>query len=211
MNNDDFSPENISKTAFFTGHRYLREEQKDLISSALFRCLKEAYDAGYRRFFCGCALGFDTLAAFQTVRLREIHPDVILSLAIPCKSQPDRWSEKDKTVYHRILEIADEKTVLSPFYYQGAMLTRNRFMADRSSLCICYLTHARGGTASTVRYALVHDGIRVVNLAVSDNNETGLLRENKWNCMFISPSALKNADTVPLRLMQQRKMNMRHI
>lgn len=211
MYKDDFSPEKISKTAFFTGHRYLREDQKDLISSALFQCLNEAYDAGYRKFFCGCALGFDTLAAFQTVRLREIHPDAVLSLAIPCESQPDRWSEKDKAVYRRILEMADEKIVLSPFYYQGAMLTRNRFMADRSSLCICYLTHARGGTASTVRYALVHDGIRVVNLAVSDNNETGLLRESKWNCMFISPSALKNADTVPLRPMRQRKMNMRHI
>ena len=211
MYRNDFLPEDVSRTAFFTGHRHLREDQKEMISSALFQCLNEAYEAGYRRFFCGGALGFDTLAAFQTVRLRQIHPDVILSLAIPCENQSDRWSEKDKAVYRRILELADEKTVLSPFYYQGAMLTRNRYMADRSSLCICYLSVMRGGTASTVRYALVHDRIRIVNLAVNEDHNSDLLRENIWNFTFISPSVYKNAATVPLHLMQQKELHMRHI
>ena len=211
MCSNSFLPEEIARTAFFTGHRHLREDQKDMISSALFQCLKEAYDAGYRRFFCGCALGFDTLAAFQTVRLKKIHPDVILSLAIPCENQSEKWNEKDKEVYRSILELADEKTVLSPFYYHGAMLTRNRYMADRSSLCICYLSVMHGGTASTVRYALVHDRIRIVNLAVNEGYNSDCLRENKWNFMFISPSAYKNAVTVPLRLMRPKKLSMRHM
>ena len=211
MFTDDFDPSSIAATAFFTGHRHLPSNKKDEIASSIYQCLLDAYEAGYRRFFCGCALGFDTLAAFQTIRLRQVFSDVILVLAVPCETQSDRWNEKDKAVYRQILVLADEKIVLSPFYYQGAMLTRNRYMADRSSLCICYLNKMRGGTASTVRYALIHDRIRIINLAVAGNNPQELLRESEWSCMFISPSASKNAATAPLRLMRKRKLNMHHI
>ena len=67
---EDFRPESIASTAFFTGHRILGRDELVLLPEALFRCLQEAYTDGYRRFFCGCALGFDTLAAFQVIRLR---------------------------------------------------------------------------------------------------------------------------------------------
>ena len=211
MGVDDFSPESIARTAFFTGHRVLTEKERSGIADSLFRCMLQAYDEGYRRFLCGCALGFDTIAAHQTVRLREHYPDVILSLAIPCAGQPDRWKEKDREEYRRIISLADEKTVLSPVYYQGVMLERNRYMADRSSLCICYLTHMRGGTASAVRYALIHDRIRIVNLAVLRETETESLRENAWNFMFISPSVPENAVIAPLCLMPRKNLSMRHI
>jgi uncharacterized phage-like protein YoqJ len=203
---EDFRPESIASTAFFTGHRILGRDELVLLPEALFRCLQEAYTDGYRRFFCGCALGFDTLAAFQVIRLRETYQDVRLSLAIPCATQADRWTEKDRSVYGRILDLADDRTVLSPEYYQGAMMTRNRYMADRSSLCVCYLKQMRGGTASTVRYALQRDGIRIVNLAVPETPDSNLLRENVWNCMFTSPSANRNAVTAPLRLIRGRKL-----
>ena len=149
MDASDFLPESIATAAFFTGHRIIPENMKERVSSSVYQCLLDAYDAGYRKFYCGCALGFDTLAAFQTVRLRRRYPDVILSLAIPCEDQSSGWKEKDRDIYRRVLELADEKTVLSPFYYKGVMLSRNRYMADRSSLCICYLVRMSGGTAST--------------------------------------------------------------
>ena len=207
MRTDDFNPETIARTAFFTGHRHLPGDAKPWITDRIREALCEAYAAGYRRFFCGCALGFDTLAAFETLRLKEQHPDVILAAAVPCATQADRWSEHDRKVYRRILELADEKTVLSPGYFQGVMLSRNRYMADRSSLCICYMTRLRGGTASAVRYALTREGTRIVNLAME--NEKVLLRENTWNCMFISPSASGNAVTAPLSLMRRRKLTMK--
>ena len=213
MNKDDFSPETIQKTAFFTGHRTISNEEKPLMNSLIFQSLSSAYKFGYRRFFCGCALGFDTLAALQVVRLRELFPDVRLILAIPCETQADRWNHQDRDTYRQILGFADEKRVLSPFYYQGAMLTRNRYMADRSSLCICWLKSGvtRGGTASSVRYALVHGGIRIVNLAVPDQYTPGRLREKTWNCMYISPSANKNAVTVPLLLSHRRRLIFRNM
>ena len=205
------TPQSIRTTAFFTGHRQLAGNEKDLISARIYNCISSAYAEGYRRFFCGGALGFDTLAALQTIRFRRKHQDVILAMAIPCATQADRWSEKDQMLYRSILEQADESSILSPVYYQGAMLTRNRFMADHSSLCICYMRYTRGGTASTVRYALQQNRIRVINLAVGQSDHTDILREEKWNCMFTSPSADKNADIVPLRLLSDRRLRMKHM
>ena len=204
------SEESIRSTAFFTGHRHLPSDEIGLISDKLFHSLSCAYSEGYRRFFCGCALGFDTLAALQTLRFKKIYPDVILSLAIPCETQSARWQESDKRIYARILEQADEKTILSPQYYQGVMLTRNRYMADRSSLCICYLSHMRGGTAYTVRYALQSSRINIVNLAVDQDISADIMREKTWNYIFTSPSADKNAITAPLHLLRDRKLTFKN-
>lgn len=206
----DLLPEGIRETAFFTGHRYLPADEKAHIQQRIADAVVTAYNDGYRRFICGCALGFDTLAALQVLQLKKKYPDMILSLAIPCETQADRWHDKDREIYRRILEQADEKTVLSPCYFQGVMLTRNRYMADRSSLCICYLYHMRGGTASTVRYALIQDHIRIINLASAQDYNTGLLREKAWNYMSTSPSAGKNAATVHLFLSQRKNLTMKH-
>lgn len=211
MYTDLCSEERKQMTAFFTGHRFLPSDETELISDRLFYCIDTAYMQGYRRFICGCALGFDTLAAFQTLRLKQVYPDVILSLAIPCKTQPDRWTDRDQAIYRQILEQADEKIILSPAYYQGAMLTRNRYMADRSSLCICYLRHMRGGTASTVRYALTRDRMKIINLAVHMDENTLLMREEAWNCISTFRSAGRNAAIVPLSLSPGRKLIMKHI
>ena len=211
MEKHPFSEESILTTAFFTGHRYLPAEESRRIQEKLFECLSYAYSKGYRRFFCGCALGFDTIAALQTLRLRQLYPDVILSLAIPCETQSAKWQEKDKRIYAQILEQADEKTVLSPRYYQGVMLTRNRYMADRSSLCISYLSHMRGGTAYTVRYALQNSRMNIVNLAVEQDFRTDLMREKAWNYIFTYPSAVKNAATAPFRLLSEKKLILKHM
>ena len=205
------SEESIRSTAFFTGHRHLPSDEIGLISDKLFHSLSCAYSEGYRRFFCGCALGFDTLAALQTLRFKKIYPHVILSLAIPCETQSARWQESDKRIYARILEQADEKTILSPHYYQGVMLTRNRYMADRSSLCICYLSHMRGGTAYTVRYALQSSRINIVNLAVDQDISADIMREKTWNYIYTYPSAERNAATVPLRLLSGKKLILKHM
>lgn len=211
MNHFRQSGDETGTTAFFTGHRFISGEERNEISEKIYRCITDAYQIGYRHFFCGCALGFDTLAAFQTVRLRNAYPEVKLSLAIPCDSQADKWQEKDREIYREIISLADDKTVLSPVYYQGVMLARNRYMADRSSLCICYLKHMRGGTASTVRYAVTQDRIQIVNLALPEYHSTDILREKAWNYMFISPSAGKNAVTVPLHPNQERRLTMKII
>ena len=179
-------------TACFTGHRHLPPDKRDSVAASLGRAIDEAYKNGYRRFMCGGALGFDTIAALQVLDSRKEHPDIRLILAIPCLDQAKRWSDLDRGIYDMISAQANEKIVLSPEYYQGCMQTRNRYMVDHSSLCICYLYSLHGGTAYTVRYAVSRD-IPVINLAMEDSHPESMLREDQCCCMFTSRSAKENA------------------
>ena len=82
-------------TACFTGHRHLPPDKRDSAAASLGRAIEEAYKNGYRRFMCGGALGFDTIAALQVLDSRKEHPDIKLILAIPCLDQAKRWYATD--------------------------------------------------------------------------------------------------------------------
>lgn len=49
-------------------------------------------------------------------------------------------------------------------YFPGCMHQRNRYLADHSGWCLCWLTRETGGTAYTVRRCRTQ-GVRVINLA----------------------------------------------
>lgn len=151
----------------FTGHRVIPHNEAPAISEKLDAVLEKLYRLGFRDFISGAALGFDVLAAERVAAMKARHPDVNLRLAIPCASQSDRWHTHDCKRYERILYLADTTHVLSKQYYDGCMLVRNRFMVDHSAFCLCYLTHSRGGTMSTVAYAMQQD-CPVLNLAMDD-------------------------------------------
>ena len=198
------------KTACFTGHRHLPPDRLQEISALLSRAVSEAYADGYRDFYCGGALGFDTLAAQEVLKLRKEKKDIRLLLAIPCADQPARWSLNDQDVYQRIFSQANERTILFPDYTPGCFLARNRHMVDRSTLCICYLYSLRGGTAQTVRYAVSRD-LRVVNLAMPQPASDFRLRESLCCSTFISPSAKRNAHIVLLSPLQAGKLKQKPI
>lgn len=174
-------------TACFTGHRHIPPEKIPSVNLSLSRAIASAYANGYRVFLCGGALGFDTLAARQVIAFRQDHPDVRLEIIIPCPSQSARWSLSDQAAYQEILSLADHFQVLSPFYYEGCMLSRNRYMVSHSSLCICYLVKMSGGTWSTVREALAQD-LTILKLAMP-SGDTMELKEPPWNCIFTFPFA----------------------
>ena len=171
MNHISSPSEDISRTAFFTGHRYIPADRTGLSAEKVYNCISDAYISGYRRFFCGCALGFDTIAAFQTVKLRKQYPDVILSLAVPCASQPDRWTEKDKEQYRTILNLADDAARANwggqwrmptkadfeelknntnsewVYDYNGTGVAGRRFTADNGNHIFLPVTGYRNGTS----------------------------------------------------------------
>lgn len=155
-----------TQSVCFTGHRTLGRADADALS-ALDALLESLYAKKYRDFLCGGALGFDLYAAERVVALRDRHPDVRLISCIPCTEQSVKWQERDKARYQRLLYLSDEVRVLSRFYYEGCMQVRNRYMVDRSSVCVSYMKRMRGGTFSTVSYALSQDLI-LVNLAITD-------------------------------------------
>ena len=153
-----------NKTCCFTGHRQIPNDEKAPVVRALEAAIRSLYADGYRHFIAGGALGFDTYAARTVLILKRTHPDMTLSLFLPCLDQADAWSEKDKTEYERIKSEADEVLCLAQGYYDGCMQKRNQAMVDASSACIAYVTRPRSGAGQTVRMA-EKAGISVIHTA----------------------------------------------
>jgi len=153
-----------SRSLCFTGHRVLSTTEAQSLRERLPMILEDFYQEGKSVFLSGGALGFDTLAALAVLQMRKKHPEIRLILALPCLSQADRWSEKDRTLYMRIKESADSFFYISDSYYPGCMQKRNRFLVESSDTCLCYMKQCRGGTWNTVSYA--YDLHRtIINLA----------------------------------------------
>lgn len=154
-------------TVCFTGHRMIPRAETVALEARLDLLLAALYARGFRDFISGAARGFDLLTAEAVIRLRSEHPDVHLLMALPCITQTQLWPEHECRRYEQILYNADDIIVLSEQYYDGCMLARNRYMVDHSAMCICYLTHNRGGTIYTVSYAMKND-CPVINIAMED-------------------------------------------
>ncbi len=152
------------KTCCFTGHRLIPPEQFQQIARRLEETIRELIGTGYTVFYAGGALGFDTLAAQTVLKLKAELPHIRLALALPCLTQTAGWQPKDVAVYEEIKGQADEVHYTSENYFNGCMHKRNRFLVDHSSVCVCYQTQKKGGTAYTTQYA-AKNGVRVINVA----------------------------------------------
>lgn len=148
----------------FTGHRNISSFERTRIQEQLESEIVQLIHQGVYGFFCGGALGFDTLAALAVLKIREIYTHIKLIMVLPCRDQAERWSDRNRGIYDRILNEADEVIYTAEHYYNGCMLRRNRRLVDSSDVCICYLAKTSGGTAYTIAYAKER-GLRVINLA----------------------------------------------
>ena len=158
------------KTVCFTGHRRLPADPAPL-REKLRQVLRQKAEEGVTCFRAGGALGFDTLAAQCVLELKEELPHLRLVLMLPCRDQARFWSAGAVREYERIRAAADEVEVLAETYTPGCMHRRDRALVEGSDLCICYLTHASGGTAYTVNEAKKR-GVAVLNLAEEPTYET---------------------------------------
>ena len=145
-----------SKTACFTGHRKIPPEEIPMVKKRLREILIETIENGYQFFGSGGARGFDLEAAMAVLELKEVYPDIRLILVLPCRNQTRGWKETDIQKYEWIKSKADKIVYTAEHYYNGCMQKRNRHLVDNSSLCICYLTEDKGGTAYTVNYAIIN-------------------------------------------------------
>lgn len=153
-----------SKTCSFTGHREIPEGLADHLTQRIMDGVNYLYSHGVNMYLSGGALGFDTLAAKAVIQCRAVHSDIQLILVLPCRDQAKFWNRADQDTYMHIKQLANEVVCLSEHYYRGCMHSRNRYLIDNSSVCMCYLTHAGGGTAYTVDYAK-YNKLTVFNLA----------------------------------------------
>ena len=149
------------KTCSFTGHRPAKlpwgsnesDERCIALKKELYCRLEGVYQAGYTHFICGMAIGCDMFFAEAVLKLQEEHPEITLEAAVPCGSQPDRWTRPLRERYNAILDKCSVVNVLQIKYTPDCMQKRNQYMIDRSSLLLSCFDGRPGGTMSTILYA----------------------------------------------------------
>ena len=152
-----------AKTACFTGHRNIPKGEIEDVRRHLYYTIVDLIDSGYCYFGAGGARGFDTVAAQTVLDLKKQYPHIRLILVLPCLTQTRGWKEEDIRMYEYIKEKADKFVYTAENYFNGCMQKRNRHLVDYSSICICYLSSNKGGTAYTVNYAL-KNGLDIINI-----------------------------------------------
>lgn len=158
------------RTCFFTGHRNISTKHLPELTSRLDSVITSLIAEGFDCFVCGGAVGFDTLAACRVAVAKKYFQNISLALVLPCRDQTSRWKRPyDIALYQRLKGLADSVTYASDIYTAQCMHTRNRMMADMSSVCIAYYSGRGGGTAYTVRYATTQ-GLRIINLYEKTKN-----------------------------------------
>ena len=156
----EYSPDTC---ACFTGHRAMTDEE--LKSSALLvsEQIKMLYAKGIRNYYAGGAIGFDLAAAVTVLNMKRVYPDITLNLALPCPNYQSKWTSSQVELFDRVRARADNEVYVSESYHRGCMQVRNKYMVDKSAVCIAYLREKKGGTYNTVTYAL-KKGRQVINL-----------------------------------------------
>ena len=142
-----------NKSACFTGHRDIDPSRVPAIREKLREIIISCIEDGYTDFYNGGARGFDLMCAEEVMKLKGEYPDIRLHIIIPCSNQTRGWSEEDVLRYENITFLADEVKCLSPFYFNGCMQIRNRWMVEHSDEVVCYVTHPCGGAHTAMEYA----------------------------------------------------------
>lgn len=149
----------------FTGHRKIPPSHRLWLQCRLQEAIASLADRGVDTFLAGGALGFDTLAAQEVLRLRAAEfPQLRLVLVLPCLGQEAYWKAEDAALYQDLLRQADEAIYTADTYSRWCMFQRDRYLVDHSAYCVCYLLQERTGTSYTAQYAR-EQGLEVRNLA----------------------------------------------
>ena len=159
----------------FTGHRpskfpFSGENDPSCLSlrSRIGEAVAEAYADGYRDFLCGMALGVDTWAAIEVLKLKYLRPDINIYAAIPYMAQASRWYKWEQDRYTDILKLCERVFVVCEIPSRQAPVIRDAFMVSHSSRMIAVYDGSKsGGTATTVKMA-EKKGIELVRIDPSE-------------------------------------------
>lgn len=160
-------------TCCFTGHRpsklpwgtHENDGRCAALKQELSSRLEGIYQAGYRRFICGMAIGCDMYFAEAVLALKELHSDVFLEAAIPCGSQTEKWVSGQRIRYNQLIDCCDKITVMQYYYTPDCMMRRNEYMVDNSSLLLACFNGRPGGTMKTILYAQ-RQGKKVITIDI---------------------------------------------
>ena len=121
---------------------------------------------GYRDFYVGGALGWDTICGKAVIGFKERRFKVRLHIILPCcfEEYTKKWTEEEKQELSDIMRQADTIEYISEHYTKDCMKQRNQRLVDSSGLMWCYYDKKRfrSGTGQTVRMA-EKSGLRIWN------------------------------------------------
>ena len=149
------------KACCFTGHRPEKMnfslEQPNPKKYALEERLSAAISGmaakGAKVFYCGCARGFDLVAADLVLKYKKTDPEVKLVCVMPFGEMKNNLKGYWRKLFESVLSGCDEKVVVSESYTPWCYDERNRYMVDNSDAVITYWDGGKGGTENTIRYA----------------------------------------------------------
>ena len=111
----------------FTGHRRISPQDGLWLRRMLRQEILRMAQEGVRSFLAGGALGFDTMAAQEVLRMRaEYLPDLELVLVLPCVGQEEKWRQRDAAVYRALLRQADQVVYMGQGYTKSKTFTFDR-------------------------------------------------------------------------------------
>ena len=157
----------------FTGHRpdklggYEENPISRATRAALGIQILELVEANdHVTFVSGMAIGVDTWAAIEVLKVRLQYPDkVALELAIPFVGQQNKWPLVSQMEWLEVYRQADSvEFVDEEGYAPWKLLNRNKWMVDNCDLTVAVWNgEQRGGTAHCIRYASRKDK-EIINL-----------------------------------------------
>ena len=148
-------------TVCFFGHRQIDDfnlvEQK--VEMLIVRLLNEHE---YVEFLVGRDGEFDQLVTSAIFRCRKRLDTANCSVTwvMPYLKADYVKNSDSYDNYYDSVEVCEQSANAHP---KAAIQIRNRAMADRSDLCVFYVTHKSGGAYQTLRYA-ERTGADIINL-----------------------------------------------
>ena len=148
----------------FTGHRPrtfsfgYNEETSEFVAlrQRMRNTIIQVCNAGCRTFYCGMAEGVDLWCGELVLELRDrFDPPLKIIPVVPFLSQPSTMTLVNQKRYHRIMEAAEERYLVSREYTKNCYLKRNQFLVDSADALVAVFKESefRSGTGQTVRYA----------------------------------------------------------
>ena len=152
-------------TCCFTGHRLLPVKKIQQIVTKLNEEVDLLIQKGVTIFISGGTLGFDQIAASLVVAKKQQGAKTRLRFALPYRNQDEKWTEKQKCLYHSLLGEADDIIYVSEEYTDGCMKERTSYMIDNSAYCICAYKEKAiiSKTGKTIRHAQ-EKGLQIINV-----------------------------------------------
>ena len=150
------------KKCAFTGHRpqslpfgFNESDErcialKQTLRAEIIRLIEQE---GVTHFISGMALGVDMYAAEIVLGLKSSYEGITRESAIPCESQAEKWTEKQRDRYFEIASKCDKETLIQHHYTSDCMHKRNRYMVDQADFIIAVWDGRPSGTGKTVQYA----------------------------------------------------------